>query len=55
VTLQGISITHPTAAKLQAAYEAIGLSGVAIEAGPANITATLHTPKGPVELQSHGV
>ena len=55
VTLQGISITHPTAAKLQAAYEAIGLSGVAIEAGPANITVTLHTPKGPIQLQSHGL
>lgn len=55
VTLQSLSITHPTAAKLQAAYEAIGLSGIAIEAGPANITATLNTPKGTVTLQSHGI
>lgn len=55
VTLQSISITHPAAAKLQAAYEAIGLSGIAIETGPANITATLNTPKGVVTLQSLGI
>ena len=53
VTLQGIAVTHPTAAKLQAAYESIGLTGIAIEQGPANITATLHTPRGVVQLQSH--
>lgn len=55
VTLQGLSITHPSAAKLQAAYEAIGLTGVMVDTGPANISATLHTPKGPVTLQSHGI
>lgn len=55
VTLQGIAVTHPTAAKLQAAYEAIGLADVTVEAGPANISATLHTPKGVVTLHSHGV
>ena len=55
VTLQRIAITHPTAVKLQAAYDAIGLTGVAIENGPANITATLQTPKGLIELHSQGV
>ncbi|MDP2678855.1 MAG: hypothetical protein Q8O85_09050 [Rhodoferax sp.] len=55
VTLQGIAVTHPTAVKLQAAFDAIGLAGIAVETGPTNITATLHTPKGLVELQSHGV
>ena len=55
VTLQGIAITHPTAAKLQAAFEAIGLAGIPVETGPANLTATLHTPKGLVTLQSHGI
>jgi hypothetical protein len=55
VTLQGIAITHPTAAKLQAAFEAIGLGGIPVETGPANLTATLHTPKGLVVLQSHGI
>jgi len=55
VTLQGLSITHPTAPKLQEAFAAIGLAGVALETGPANLTATLNTPKGLVTLQSHGV
>ena len=55
VTLQSIAVTHPVADKLQAAYAAIGLAGVATEAGPANIVATLHTPKGVVRLESHGI
>ncbi|MDP2367594.1 VOC family protein [Rhodoferax sp.] len=55
VTLHSLAITHPTATKLQAAYEAIGLSGIALETGPADITATLHTPKGTVVLHSHGI
>ena len=55
VTLQSISVTHPTAAKLQAAYESIGLTDMTVETGPANISATLHTPKGLVELHSHGI
>jgi len=55
VTLQSITVTHPTAAKLQAAYESIGLTDMTVETGPANISATLHTPKGLVELHSHGI
>ena len=55
VTLHSLAVTHPTAAKLQAAYEAIGLNGVSVQPGPANITATLHTPKGTVALHSHGI
>jgi hypothetical protein len=55
VTLQSIAITHPSGPKLQAAYEAIGLQGIAIETGPANITATLQTPKGLVQLDSLGI
>ena len=55
VTLQSVAVTHPIAAKLQAAYEAIGLSGVTVADGPANITVTLNTPKGPVTLQSLGI
>jgi len=55
VTLQSLTITHPSAAKLQAAYDAIGLTGVMVDTGPANISATLNTPKGPVTLQSLGV
>ena len=55
VTLQSLAVTHPTAVKLHAAFDAIGLAGIAVETGPANIRATMHTPKGLVELQSHGV
>lgn len=55
VTLQGLVVTSPTADKLQAAYEAIGLTGITLKEGPANITATLHTPKGIVELHSQGI
>jgi hypothetical protein len=55
VTLQGLHISYPSAAKLQAAYKAIGLGGISIDTGPANITASLQTPKGLVELNSHGI
>lgn len=55
VSLQGITITHPSAPKLQAAYEAIGLKGVSVETGPTNITATLQTPRGVVTLNSDGI
>lgn len=55
VTLQSIAIRHPSGPKLKAAYEAIGLQGIAIETGQANITATLHTPKGLVQLHSLGI
>jgi hypothetical protein len=55
VTLQSLTVTHPTAPKLQAAYEAIGLLDVAVETGPANLVATLNTPKGVVTLHSQGI
>jgi hypothetical protein len=55
VTLQSLSVYHPSAAKLQAAYDSIGLQGVGIEAGDANLVATLQTPKGLVQLQSLGL
>jgi hypothetical protein len=52
VTLQNIAVTHPTATKLQAAYDAIGLTGIGITQGDANVVVTLKTPKGTVVLQS---
>ena len=55
VSLQTISVTHPSADKLQMAYAAIGLTGVAINAGSANITATFQSPRGVVVLSSDGV
>jgi hypothetical protein len=55
VSLQSVTVTSPTADKLQAAYEAIGLTGVTLAEGPANLTVTLKTPKGLVTLQSQGI
>ena len=55
VTLHSLAVTHPSAAKLQTAYASIGLEGVAISDGPANLVATLKTPKGLVQLQSLGL
>ena len=55
VSLHSIAITHPSATKLQAACEAIGLTGMAVQPGAANLSATLNTPKGLVTLQSLGV
>jgi hypothetical protein len=55
VSLQSLTVCHPSAAKLQTAFEAIGLTGVDTQTGPANLVATLQTPKGLVQLQSLGV
>jgi len=55
VTLKGMVITHPSATRLQAAFDAIGLAGIAIATGPANLAASLQTPKGLVVLQSLGI
>ena len=55
VSLQRMAVTHPSADKLQAAYEAMGLTDVMLETGPANIMVTLNTPKGVVELSSLGI
>lgn len=55
VTLQGISVTHPDAVTLRAAYDSIGLPEIPVAQGPANLSATLDTPRGVVVLQSLGV
>ncbi len=55
VSLDSITIRHPSAAKLQAAYAALGLESVTITEGPANLSATLKTPKGLVTLHSGGI
>jgi Glyoxalase-like domain len=52
VTLQSLVIAHPTAPKLQSAYDSIGVADIGITQGDANIIATLKTPKGIVTLQS---
>lgn len=55
VTLQSLHVTHPQAAELLTAYQAIGLQGVCAEKGEANVIATLLTPKGLVTLESQGI
>lgn len=55
VSLKSISVSHPSADKLQAAFDALGLSGIPVETGPANIVVQLNTPKGVVTLQSEGL
>lgn len=55
VTLHSLTVHHPSAAKLQTAYESVGLAGVTVEAGPAKLVATLQTPKGRVQLESGGL
>lgn len=54
VTLHSLCVTHPQAQQLAAAYEAIGLQGVTLAEGPANVCAKLHTPRGCVRLESGG-
>jgi hypothetical protein len=55
VTLNSLEVTHPSAKKLQEAYSAIELKRVAVSEGPANLKATLHTPKGLVTRESLGI
>jgi hypothetical protein len=55
VTLQSLEVSHPSADKVQAAFDAIDLKGVGVNEGPANLKATLNTPKGVVVLESLGL
>ena len=55
VSLQSLAVQHPSADKLQAAYDALGLAPVTITEGEPNLVATLNTPKGTVKLQSMGI
>jgi len=55
VTLHSLSVQHPSADKLQAAFEAIGLSHITLTEGEPDIVATLNTPKGLVQLHSQGI
>ena len=55
VSLDSLAVSHPSAEKLRSAYAAIGLEGIGISEGPANLRATLKTPKGLVTLESLGL
>lgn len=55
VTLQSLHVSHPQHELLSTAYAAIGLADVRVSPGPANLTATLQTPRGLVTLESQGL
>jgi hypothetical protein len=55
VSLKSLTVSHPSAQKIQAAYEAIQLETIQVTDGPSNLIATLQTPKGLVTLESLGV
>ncbi len=55
VSLHAVALSHPRAAQLQGAFEALGLQGVAVQPGQPNLCATLLTPRGPVKLESKGL
>ena len=55
VTLQSLTASQPYVAQLTAAYSAINLQSVALAQGPANLVATLQTPRGIVTLESKGL
>lgn len=55
VTLQALQVRHPRPEQLQAAYAAIGLTGVGVTQGPPSLHATLQTPRGLVTLESKGI
>ena len=55
VTLHSLQMQHPQPEQLQAAYQAIGLQGVNVQAGSPNLLATLQTPKGIITLESKGI
>jgi hypothetical protein len=52
VALESMAVAQPEATQLRAAYDAIGLHGIALQQGPGNVIATLATPRGPVQLES---
>lgn len=53
--LLSVMATHPRPDDLFAAYKAIGLKDVGVEAGSPNLAATLMTPLGAVTLESMGL
>jgi hypothetical protein len=55
VSLKSLTVSHPSASKVQAAYDAISLGNILVAEGTANIVATLQTPKGLVTLESLGI
>jgi hypothetical protein len=54
LALRSLHACYPRPADLDAAYAAIGLTGVAVEQGMPNVKAVLATPNGIVTLESGG-
>ncbi len=52
VTLHSLELQHPQATALNAAFQALGLSHLALTNGPARLSARLQTPKGLVEIHT---
>ena len=55
ITLQSLRASHPQAALLGRAHQAIGFTQMSLTEGAANLVATLHTPRGRVTLESQGL
>ena len=55
VSLLSLEARHPRPDVLRAAYQAIGLTGVALGQGAPNLVATLQTPRGLVVIESKGL
>lgn len=55
VTLQSLTCSHPEAAGLRRAFDAIHLQGVAAKEGGPNLCAVFDTPRGRVKLESKGL
>lgn len=52
VTLASVELQHPQAQALARACHAIGLAGIPVQAGPAQLRARLQTPKGAIDICS---
>jgi hypothetical protein len=55
VALGALHARHARPAVLREAFDAIGLAGVPVRAGPPDLVAVLQTPRGPVALESKGL
>ena len=52
VTLHALRLRHPQADALRQALATIGLASIAVTDGPAQLSATLQTPKGLIEIHT---
>lgn len=55
VTLSALRAAHPRPEVLQAAHAALELAQVQVLPGAPNLMAELHTPRGPITLESKGI